>query len=220
MPDNHDFNELDARPQSRREWSGWLRSLLLPLGFIAIILGGLLYWQSGGGGGQADSAYGTVELPASRNPSGLDVAARESRPAPDFVLQTLAGGELRLSDLQGKPVLVNFWATWCTSCRSEIPDLIDAYERYQSQGLMIIGVNLREGAARVRSFVDDFEITFPIAFDRSGEVAQTWRIGGPNEGVPSSYFIDRNGVVRKVVFGGMSARVIEDNLRLIISPAS
>src|SRR5688572_23673909 len=118
-----DAPELEERPQSRREWSGWLRSLVLPLGLVVAIVGGLLYLQSGRGE-QADDAFGSVELPLEKNRTGREASATAERAAPDFVLPALDGPDVRLSDLQGRPVLVNFWATWCTSCRVEMPDLI------------------------------------------------------------------------------------------------
>ena len=212
--------ELDSRPQSRREWSGWLRSLVLPLGLVVAIVAGLLYVQSSRGSSEGDSGYGTVALPAERNVTNREPAAAEGRAAPDFLLRALDGSALHLSDLQGKPLLVNFWASWCPPCRAETPDLIKTYEQHKVDGLVVVGVNLREADERVRSFTDDYGITYPVALDRGGEVARTWRIGGPNQGLPSSYFIDRHGVVQKVVFGTVSARLLNEGLGLILAPGA
>jgi len=207
--------ELESRPQGRREWSGGLRSIVLPIGLVVAIVAALLYIQSGGGSSE-DDGFGTVALPEALNPTSLTPNARDGRAAPDFVLRQLDGDPLRLSDLQGKPLIVNFWATWCASCRAEIPDLIQLYEDQESNGLVLIGVNLRENEAAVRSFVADFGITYPVLFDRDGDVAATWRIGGPNQGIPSTYFIDRRGVVRKVVFGTVTAKQAAEGLSLIL----
>jgi peroxiredoxin len=208
-------SELDSRPQSRREWSGWLRSLVLPLGLVVAIVGGLLYFESRRGG-SVDSAYGSVELPADRNPTDRGPEASAGRAAPDFLLETLDGGELRLSDLQGQAVLVNFWATWCTTCRAETPDLVALHERHRDDGLVMLGVNLREADGPVQAFVDDFGIGYPVLMDRDGQVASTWRIGGPNNGVPSTYFIDSAGVVRLVVFGFLTQDKLAEGLTLIL----
>jgi peroxiredoxin len=207
--------ELDARPQSRREWSGYLRSLVLPLGVLVAIIAGLLYLQSGGSGGASDE-FGSVLLPEGKNATGKQPSASEGRAAPDFYLRSLEGEPLRLSDLQGKPVLVNFWAVWCTTCRAEMPDLIQAYEQNKQDDLVLVGVNLRETEARVKGFADEFGVPFPIALDRDGEVARTWRIGGPSKGLPSSYFIDRDGVVRKVVYGTVTSRLMREGLDQIL----
>lgn len=210
--------ELEARPQSRREWSGWLRSLVLPIALVVAIVGVLLYIESRGATDDADAGYGTVELPSDKNPTAKDPSAAEGRSAPDFLLPSLDGAALRLSDLQGRPLLVNFWATWCLSCRAEMPALIETYEAYRDHGLIFLGVNLREADDQVRSFAGDFGVSYPVLLDHSGEVARTWRIGGPKEGLPSSYFIDRDGVVQKVVYGSVSAKAMSEGLSLILGP--
>jgi peroxiredoxin len=216
MSSNTPPTELDQRPQSRREWSGWLRSLVLPIGLLVAIVAGLLYFQSGRGGEIEDGPYGAVDLPAERNSTGRPPDAEVGRAAPDFLLPTLAGAGLRLSDLQGRPVLINFWASWCFSCRAETPALIEAYEGNSDAGLVVLGVNLREANERAATFVDEYGMPYPVVLDRSGQVARTWRIGGPNQGLPSSYFVDRHGVIQKVVYGTLSEKALADGFALIL----
>jgi peroxiredoxin len=211
-----DRSEIEARPQSRREWHGYLRSLVLPLGLVVIIVAGLLYLQANRAGDAQEDGFGTIALPAERNPTGESPSASQGRAAPDFLLRSLDGETVRLSDLQGRPVIVNFWATWCPTCRSETPDLIALYEEHRDAGLTLLGVNLREADGQVQGFVDDFGITYPVVLDRSGQVAGTWRIGGPNNGVPSTYFIDSDGVVRLVVFGFLTQDKMAEGLALIL----
>ncbi|HEX5370519.1 MAG TPA: TlpA disulfide reductase family protein [Dehalococcoidia bacterium] len=212
--------ELESRPQSRREWNGWLKSIVLPLGLVVVIVAGLLYIQSNrGGSSSSNDGFGTVALPAAKNATDKSPAAQQDRAAPDFLLPVIDGSQVRLSDLQGHPVLVNFWASWCTPCREEAPDLIKISNDYKDQGLQVLGVDLRESDTAVRGFVDEFGVPYPIALDRNGQVASTWRIGGPNEGVPTSYFIDSSGVVRKVVFGYLTKSLEEDGFKAIL-PAS
>jgi peroxiredoxin len=215
----HQPHELEERPQGRREWSGTLRSLVLPIGLVVAIVGGLLYYEARRGTTEDSTGFGTVALPSERNKTGREPVAEQGRAAPDFLLATLDGDPLRFSDLQGKPVLVNFWATWCTTCRIEMPELVETKLRYGSE-LEIVAVDLREADSRVRPFVEEFGLPFRMAMDRNGEVARTWRIGGPNEGVPSTYFIDRDGIVQKVVFGLLTEKTIEDGLALILAPAN
>ena len=209
-------HELDSRPQSRREWSGWLRSVVLPLGLVAVIVAGLLAYQARDNSGAGRDGFGSVALPVNLNPTGREPAAEEGRAAPDFLLQTLDGQTLRLSDLRGRPLIVNFWATWCGPCRVEMPELVQTHLDYGAQGLTILAVNEREAPERIQPFVDEFGLPFPILLDKRGEVGSTWRIGGSLQGLPSSYFVDREGIVRKVVLGQLTSRNLSDGLASII----
>lgn len=207
---------VEERPQNRREWSGALRSLLLPVLIVVTIVGGLFYIeQRRGGGAQVAAGLGIVELPAGANATGRSPSSDVGRAAPDFVLETPDGGRLRLSDLRGKPVLVNFWASWCTECRQEMPEIVRAYGEHQNDGLQVVAVDLQENAGQVKSFAADFGMTFPIGIDRNGGVGDAWHIGGPISGIPSSYFIDRDGVVRAREFGPMTRQKLIDQLATI-----
>ena len=209
-------DDVDERPQRRREWSGGLRSVVLPLAILAAIVGGLWYWQNRGTAPALDDAYGIVELPEAKNATDRPPVAEVDRAGPDFLLETPEGGTLRLSDLQGSPVLINFWASWCPPCRDEIPELVRAYERYQGEGLVIVGVNLQEPDGTVREFAREFGMTFPIGIDRDGEVGDAWRLGGPVEGIPTSYFVDETGVIRDFFYGPMTDDTLEEKLAEIL----
>ena len=211
-----DRNEIESRPQSRREWNGYLRSLVLPLGLVVIIVAGLLYVQSSRGSDAQEEGFGIVDLPPELNVTGEIPSAANGRAAPDFLLRSLDGEAVRLSDLQGAPVVVNFWATWCPTCKAETPDLIAMYEQHRASGLTLIGVNLREADGPVQSFVEEYGVAYPVLMDRNGQVAGTWRIGGPNNGVPSTYFIDSQGVVRLVVYGFVTEEKMAEGLALIL----
>ncbi|MBF6600022.1 MAG: TlpA family protein disulfide reductase [Dehalococcoidia bacterium] len=210
--------EVEERPQGRREWQGPLRSLALPLLIVAVIVGGVYYLQNRGGAAPAANpgGFGTVALPAALYPAGTSPSSEVGRVAPDFLLERADGGTLRLSDLRGRPVLVNFWATWCPPCRKEVPEIVKAYTANQAAGFVVVGVDLQENAGATNSFASEFGMKFPIVIDRTGEVGQTWRIGGPIKGIPSSYFIDRQGVVRARFFGPMSAQTIADDIKKIM----
>lgn len=223
---------VDARPLARhgpphlrrRFWTSGLGSLVVSLGIIALIVGGLLYWEhrqaSKSVAPGADGRLGVVDLPAVKNPTGEPPRAAVGRVGPDFRLERLGGGTLRLSDLQGRPVLLNFWASWCPPCRLEVPELVEAYERYRDDGLVVVGVNLQETNEKARQFAREFGMRFPIVLDREGEVAGVWRLGGPVEGIPTSYFIDKRGVIRAFFYGPMTAAALAERLEQILPGAA
>jgi peroxiredoxin len=193
-----------------------LRFVVFPAAVLALILGVLWYLDGRNNDGNGDDLYGIVQLPEGKNATTESPAAEIGRAAPDFLLETPDGGTLRLSDLQGQPVLVNFWASWCDPCRKEMPDLIEAYDQYRDEGLVVVGVNQQEATSKVEEFAADFGVEFPIVFDRDAEVADAWRIGGPIQGLPSSYFIDATGVIQATTLGQLSEESLAENLAQIL----
>jgi peroxiredoxin len=192
-------NAQASEPLAARQRPSLIRRFVVPLVVIGAIVAAIWWLESRDGGGISPTGerYGPVELPVALRPAGLDVKADEGSLAPDFLLARLDAGELRLSDLRGKAVVLNFWATWCAPCRTEIPQLVDAHRRFESDGLVVVGVNMQEGKGIVRPYAEDFGIDFPIAIDVDGEVGDAYRLLG----LPVTYFIDREGVVRSVYTG-------------------
>lgn len=191
--------EVGKHPPTRGAGRSLWRSIVLPLLVIGAIAGAIwwLDYRPQGGTSESGGRYGPIGLPAALIPPGMDVSPKEGSLAPDFILERLEGGDLRLSDLRGQAVVLNFWATWCVSCRKEIPQLVAAYDRYRDQGLEIVAVDLQESKAIVRSYAQDFGMDFPIVIDKDGRVAKAYRLLG----VPTTFFIDREGVVRSVFMG-------------------
>lgn len=122
--------------------------------------------------------------------------------APDFVLTDLDGQSVRLSDLRGHAVLLNFWATWCSPCRAEMPDLQVIHEEYGGDGLVILAANINESRDGVQEFVTHYSLTFRVLLDSSGQVARLYQV----RGIPTTFFIDRDGVIRDRVVGGPMKR--------------
>ena len=117
------------------------------------------------------------------------------RPAPDLTLPTLDGGSIRLADLRGKIVLVNFWATWCEPCKTETPDLVAASAEFRDRGLVIIGINLTDqdkSMDEIRKFVQRYQIPYPIALDPDQQAQRAFAMFA----IPVSYFIDSSGRIR------------------------
>lgn len=111
--------------------------------------------------------------------------------APDFELQTFEGKVLKLSDLRGKPVVLNFWASWCLPCREEAPFLVAAWNQYRDQGLMLVGVDYVDTDAEAKKYMAEFKITYPNGPDIGTRISKAYRITG----VPETYFITREGKV-------------------------
>jgi thiol-disulfide isomerase/thioredoxin len=115
----------------------------------------------------------------------------------DFNLPLLNGSSVRLSSLRGKVVFLNFWATWCPPCRSEMPSMEKLYQRYKNNGLEFIAVDIMEDKSDVAGFVKDFKLTFPVAIDRDGHVSNDYGISA----IPTTFIIDRNGKIIASVTG-------------------
>jgi len=128
--------------------------------------------------------------------------------APDFTLPTLDGTAVSLSQFQGQPVLINFWASWCLPCREEMPELVRSYEAHKSEGLVILGLNLTysDTLTDVQAFVNEFHMTFPVLLDKDGQVAEKLY---PLPGVPTSIFINRDGTIARVQVGLMSGKQVD-----------
>jgi peroxiredoxin len=137
-------------------------------------------------------------------------AAGSGHPAPDFVLTDLHGNRLKLSDLRGKAVVLNFWATWCPPCKQEIPWFIDLQKRYGSQGLQVVGISMDDGDPKgVVKFAADNSINYPILFG-ADQVADQY---GGIEYLPTTFFIDRNGVVIDHTYGEPERQELEQKIR-------
>lgn len=158
-------------------------------------------------------ALGT--LAACRGDGARPLARIEvGRPAPAYAATTLAGDSASLAALHGQPVLLNVWATWCHPCRTEIPELQALHQRYAARGLQVVGVSIDVGGEddAVRDFVQEFGMTYPVWRDPDGRVSNVFS----TVGVPDTYLIDRDGVIRWMHLGPIRTgdttlvRAIED----------
>ncbi len=136
--------------------------------------------------------------------------------APDFDLEALAGGSLKLSDLRGKVVMVNLWASWCNPCRAEMPAIDAIYQQYRAQGLEVVAINttFQDSEADARSFVKDLGVNFPIAFDRDGVTSKRYAL----QAMPTTFFVKRDGTIGDMLFGGpMTEALISSKIEKLLA---
>lgn len=155
--------------------------------------------------GSRPTAQATPTPHLAPTPTERPRSATVGQEAPDFGFPTMQGGMARLSDYRGKVVLVNLWATWCWPCRLEVPDLVAAYERYKDRGFVVLAVNQGEQQAQVEAFASHFGMHFPVLLDEEEHIRYSY----PYRGIPTSFLIDRKGIVRSVWVGMLLTEVIE-----------
>jgi peroxiredoxin len=188
---------------------------------IGILLGGLViglglgWWMLRPGvKGEATPAFSanqpllftTLPAPAGANSAPAPIAGS---PAPDFTLKTLDGSTASLSQYRGQPVLINFWASWCPPCRLEMPDLVRVYEANKTKEFVLLGINLtfQDALPDVKSFVEEFKMTFPVLLDDTGKVTNDlYRL----RALPMSVFVDRSGVIIRIHIGAMTGQQIDE----------
>ena len=120
-----------------------------------------------------------------------------SGPAPDFTLKSNSGKNLRLSDMKGNVVLINFWASWCGPCRQEMPKLDALFQKYERLGFTIYGVNVDKEPAKAQTLLKDIPVTFPILFDPDGTVSELYKV----RAMPTTMIVDRAGNRRYLHLG-------------------
>lgn len=181
------------------------RSIYIPLFVLALIFGGLFIWYT--------------RAPATSEATRIQAAAqKEAMPqkgftAPDFELESASGETVSLSQFQGQPVIVNFWATWCAPCRAELPDFQRVSDTYSDQGLQFVLLNQAEDAETAQSFLDDLGIDMTTLLDKRGEVANMYRV----RGLPTTVFVRPDGTIHDIVVGGpISEAKLTENVEQIV----
>ena len=132
-------------------------------------------------------------------------------PAPDFYFFDESGNRLRLSQFKGKPVILNFWASWCGPCKSEMPDLEEAYKKYGEEIQFVI-LNMTDGSRETvesaRRYIESAGYSFPVFYDKQKNGVIAYGISG----VPVTFFIDADGYVKGVYSGAMSANILQQGI--------
>src|SRR4051794_31569937 len=157
---------------------------------IAVIAGALLFLSRLRAGPRAAQGAGALD-------SARPVL---NQPAPNFALRDLDGRLVKLSDLHGQVVLVNFWATWCIPCREELPAIQQVYSEQRNQGFTVLEVNEQETPKAIADFAESLGQIPPVVLDRDGSVMQQYQL----KGLPDSFVVDRQGIVRGLSYGPVS----------------
>lgn len=173
--------------QAARKFENWVMLIILSLGIAWIY----------------------ASRSEANTPSGTQIAQPyEGFLAPDFELSTPNGETLRLRELRGQAVILNFWASWCPPCRAEMPAFLAIHQAYQDSGLLVLGVNAanQDNLTQAQEFSAEMDLTFPILLDTSGTVQELYAVSA----LPSTFFIDRAGIIQAVVIGGPIAEALLD----------
>lgn len=159
------------------------------------------------------------DMTAVQSPITLTEAPIVGHRAPDFTLQTAVGESITLSELiaangaTGQPVVLNFWASWCAPCRVEMPELQQASRDYNGRAV-IIGVNQGESQATVSDFGRSENISYPLLVDDQSEVSRLYNVSS----LPTTIFIDGQGVVQEVTIGILTRAVLQDRIEALLTP--
>ncbi|GIU87721.1 MAG: hypothetical protein KatS3mg009_2236 [Acidimicrobiia bacterium] len=180
-------------------------SVLVPLALLAWIT------TSGGDDDRGPAGAGTVggtAAPLEQAGAGVEVG----EPLPDFVLEDLDGDPVRLSDLRGRPVVLTFFASWCFPCQEELPVLEEAWRERRDE-FTAVAVSYDDLARDSRQFVEDLGVTFPVLLDVDDTVRDRYAL----RGIPQTFFVDAQGVLRDRVFGITTREALDEPLDALLS---
>lgn len=158
---------------------------------------------------------GSQLLVPAQNSANAGSSPLIGRPAPDFTLPALSAQPapaIRLASLKGKPVMINFWASWCVPCQREAPLLQATWQRMQSQGIVFIGIDFQDDRTQALNFLRTYGITYPNVVDGSGSTAINYGLTG----IPETFFLNRQGVIVSKLIGEMTQQAFQNNLQGIL----
>jgi len=189
---------------------------------LLVAAAALLYGRLGGGqpqlGGQAtdtEQQSGQQNAPQQSDGDAADGEEEVSYDAPDFSVENMAGSTVRLSDHFGKPIVLNFWASWCGPCKSEMPAFQSIYEQYGDEVVFLM-VNLTDGTQETResakAFYENSGYTFPVYLDVNYEAAIAYGVSA----IPVTYFIDTEGQLAAYGASALSEEILLQGLGYIL----
>jgi cytochrome c biogenesis protein CcmG/thiol:disulfide interchange protein DsbE len=144
--------------------------------------------------------------------TGLSGITMVNRPAPDFTLTTFEGTAISLEDLRGKPVVINFWASWCPPCRIEAPLIERTWREYKNRGLIFLGVNIQDRKEDALNYIREFDITYPNGPDPTGEISIDYGVSG----LPVTFFVSSKGEIVRRWVGAIEKSVLISSIEEIM----
>lgn len=145
-------------------------------------------------------------------PQVLSAGPIVGKAAPDFSLQDLDGKTVSPTDAKGRPLLINFWATWCGPCRLEMPAIESRFQANRDKGLLVYAIDYDEPKAEVEAYVKSLGLTFTVLLDPGGKVNDLYRI----QGYPTSFFVAPDGNIKVIHIGAMTEAQLDENLGKIL----
>lgn len=198
------IDALDTTPPSAGETrgprTGRLGTWILLALVTAVIIAGAALVRSHA---QQDAAAQTGGVTVNQLASG---APKVGDRAPDFTVTTYDGRQVSLASLKGRGVWLNFGASWCTGCQAEIADIEAAHKKWTPRGVTVLGINITEDTAAVKSYAERIGITFPIAPDPQSKVAGAFGVSS----IPAHVFVDADGVIRDIRPGGLTPATMDE----------
>lgn len=188
-----------------------LFSAFYKLLFLVLFLGSFLLACSSNGNEKKKPTQPVEHLDPASAPL---YPAENMAQAKDFQVTLIDGSSFRLSEQQGKVVLMNIWATWCAPCHAETPEFVDLYSRFQDQGLEILGVSIDEqGESVVKPFMEKYEVNYPMVID-DGRIMDKY---GPTMAIPTTYIIGKQGELRFFAVGAVTLKELEPRLKALLN---
>ena len=128
--------------------------------------------------------------------------------APNFTLLTVSSGDFHLRDYKGRPVLINFFASWCLPCREEMPVLEKIAHEYESKGVVFLGIAIDDTEQKIKDFVAKYGVTFPVGLDKTAAIQKSFGLYG----IPTTYFIDKQGIINYSHSGSVTEELMQHEL--------
>ena len=158
-------------------------------------------------------AFGLANRSSATGRSGI---TRIGKPAPQFAMQLLGGGEFQLSDHEGRPLVINFWASWCPPCRQESPAFERQWRRYRDTGIQFVGVDIQDDVSDAEAYVREFGLTFPNGLDPDGKITIDYGVIG----LPVTFFVGSSGIVEGRWVGAIPEEKLEEWVNTLVAASA